>query len=226
MSTSSIGIDIGGSKIRGLLLLGGKIVRVAEIKTPRTKAAFENSLRQLVRGLARGKEIANIGVGCAGIIKNGKLVRSPNISYLKNFDFRPLFPRGVKFLLQNDAQAFLRGEMGSAKRAFGITLGTGVGRAFAKNGRVEKLKRLEEPERWEKEYQKIYDKKLLAKFLGKYLANLFRPYRPAVVIFGGKVSDYPRFLPALGRELKKNGFRGKVKRSRHGEDAVALGSVR
>ena len=41
----------------------------------------------------------------------------------------------------------------------GFTVGTGIGRAFAENGKVKKIKKFEYPEKWEKQYQKIRDKK-------------------------------------------------------------------
>src|SRR3989304_2590142 len=97
----------------------------------------------VVKKFAKGDiKIKNIDVGAAGIIGKNKIIFSPNIPYLKNFDFRGVFP-GFSVKIDNDARVFLRDELkagGKDKIVMAFTIGTGIGRAFAENGKVEKIK--------------------------------------------------------------------------------------
>src|SRR3972149_2996805 len=93
----------------------------------------------LVPHLSREKSMRAIGTGAAGIVEKTTLVSSPNISYIKNFAFRPLWPRSIRLRVDNDARCFARAELLSgagrgAKSLFALTIGTGIGRAYGKNG--------------------------------------------------------------------------------------------
>lgn len=216
-----IGVDIGGTKIRSILWDGKRAIKIQEFKTPKNLTAFKKALRKLIDNSI---PITRIGIGVPGAVSGNKILFCPNIKYLKKVDVRSLMlDVGRKTIkLDNDARCFARAECGK-KRCFAVTLGTGVGRAFAKNGKVLKIKKLEYPERWEKDYQKIRNSKnnrALVNFLAKKLTGRFKEYNPATIIIGGGVSERKGFLA----ELRK-ASRLPVKKSKLGKNAAAIGAV-
>lgn len=227
MAETIIGIDIGGTKTRGVVLRNKtKVLKALEMATPKNLIGFKSALIKLVKFLGQTDKIA---IGIAGVISGGKLVESPNISYLKHFDFSDI--NNLAFdekILDNDVRCFGRAEykIGNAvgkKTVFFITLGTGVGRAVGKNGKILEIKKFEYPELWEREYQKLrdsQDNKKLAEYLGKKLAKLIKPYQPQTIIVGGGVSRRKGFLAKL---KKTSGL--PVKKSKFGKNAVAIGAA-
>ena len=229
-----IGIDIGGSKVRGVLWDERGVIAASGFPTPRGIRAFRKRLVALVAKLmrrAKGK-IRGVGIGAAGTIQGTRVISSRNIPYLKQFDFRSIFPNGA-LRLDNDARAFARAEWlagagRGAKRILVFTIGTGIGRAYGKNGRIARLKRFEYSERGEKRYQKIRDAgsdKALADFLSGALVPLVKEYRPSVVLVGGGVMGRPGFLAKLRTEFKKRGMRTPIRRARMGKNAAAIGAA-
>ncbi len=212
-----IGIDIGGSKIRAVLWNGKRVIKARELKTPKNLTAF----RKLLGKLIGNNSTTRIGIAVPGRVNGSVFVSATNLPYIRNFNLAKLFP-SVKRKLDHDARCFARAECGK-KRCLAITLGTGVGRAFAKNGRVLKIKKFEYPERWEKDYQKIRGSKnnrALANFLAKNLIGRFKEYNPAIIIVGGGVSERKGLLA----ELRK-ASRLPVKKSKLGKNAVAIGAA-
>ena len=201
-----LGIDVGGSKIRGVLHNGKKALRFLEISTPKTKKQFEKSIRKISVQLAAGDEINYIGIAVAGVVEGMIINESPNIKYLKNFDFKKLkLAQNIK--VDNDARAFLKAETVRHRvsdRVLGITVGTGIGRAFFVNGKIKKIKQFEYPEKWEWEYQKIRDQKNnagLANFLGIKLSPIIKKYKPGVVVLGGGVMERKKFFEKMEKRL-------------------------
>lgn len=87
-----------------------------------------------------------------------------------------------------------------------FTVGTGVGRAFARNGRVEKIRKFEYPEKWEREYQKIRDSKntaVLAEFLTSRFAAIIKKYNPETVLVGGGILKNRTFFKQLKKRIKE-----------------------
>jgi fructokinase len=149
-----IGIDVGGTKIEGLLLGGdGREIARERIATP---AAYDDVLaavRQVVERLdhsAAGN--ATVGVGTPGFLQPGRgLIRNSNLQSLNDRpldkDLEAALGRPVR--LANDAKCFVLSEAidgaaappGDLDRArpdvvFGATLGTGVGGGIVVDGRV------------------------------------------------------------------------------------------
>ena len=237
-----VGIDIGGTKTRGILWDGKKILRKRKTKTPQTRAGFENGLKKIIAGLSRGKKIAGIGIGSASVVSGTTLKFSDNIPKVKNFDFnnlRDFIPQvagfhPAKIKVDNDARCFARGEylLGAGcgfKSLFALTVGTGIGRAYGQNGKILKIKKFEYAESWEREYQKIRDRKNdteLAEFLGKHLSKLLKPYSPEAVVVGGGVAlDRKNFVSKLKKEFAKNDLKASVLKSRLGDYSAALGAA-
>lgn len=229
----TIGIDIGGTKIRAVLLSGGKIAAAFAVKTPKTKKEFIKTMKRLFEKLARkGARIKSIGIGVPGIIGKNKAVFCPNVFYLKDFYFRSVFP-GLSVKIDNDARSFLRGELElgagrGAKKALAFTIGTGVGRAFAENGKVRKIKKFEYPEKWEKGYQRVRDAGNggeLANFLAAKLSIIVKKYEPGIVIIGGGILERKNFFGRLKKKLEEKNKKIKVKKTVLGDSAGALGAA-
>ncbi|KKS95132.1 hypothetical protein A3B05_03375 [Candidatus Giovannonibacteria bacterium RIFCSPLOWO2_01_FULL_43_160] len=213
------GIDIGGTKIRAVLLDGKRTIKAREFKTPKNLTTF----KKLLGGILNSYNAKKIGIGAPGAISKNKILFCPNIKYLKNFDIsqlaRPAVGGGTwtsKFKLDNDARCFARAECGK-KPCLAIILGTGVGRAFAKNGKVLKIKKFEYSERWERQYQKLRDSKnnkRLSAFLTAKISVLIKKFKPEVIIISGGVST---------RKNLKLGF--PHKKSKLGKNAAAIGAT-
>lgn len=214
--------------MRGVLWNEKKVLKAREMATPKNLIDFKSTLIKLIKSLGKTDKIA---IGVAGVVNGSKLVESPNIPYIKHFDFsdmNKLVFNFNKMVLDNDARCFGRAEYKMSSTAgkittFFITLGTGVGRAVGQNGRILKIKKFEYPERWEPKYKKIRDSKSnkrLAEYLSKKLTKLIKPYQPQIIIVGGGVSTRKGFFA----EFKKTS-RLALKKSRFGKNAVAVGAA-
>ena len=213
-----LGIDIGGTKIRTF-----HKGRFTEFPTPKNKKDFVKLIGSL-------RKVDAVGIACTGVIEGKKVEFSPNIKYLRNYDFSALKLGKIK--VENDACAFLRAELlnllksdfNRFKRVLGITVGTGIGRAFSLNGKIKKVKKFEYPESWEKEYQIIRDMKndkLLVEYLGKKLNAIIQRYKPKLVILGGGVMNRKGFFEKLRKELNVRSIKAKF-----GVKAGAIGAVK
>lgn len=89
MTTYTIGLDVGGTKITGILFDGKKVVRELTVVTPKSLAQFKKSLSKLVEFLAFNHRVKGVGVGVAGIVntKSGTIQYSPNMKFLAGFKF-------------------------------------------------------------------------------------------------------------------------------------------
>lgn len=216
MKEKAVGIDVGGTKIRGILY-GGKVLKCAEAPTPSSLAGFNSVLDEIIRKLGV-LEKSKIAVAAAGIIEGNRLVGSPNIPYIKNFVFPAM-------KIDNDARCFARAELSriKAKKVFYAVLGTGVGRAFSKGKKVEKIKKFEYPEVWEKEFQRIcrlMDDEKLADFLGEKINLLAEPYQPEIIILGGGLLNRKGLFKRIKREL-----RFPAKRAFFKKNSAAIGAT-
>lgn len=228
-----IGIDVGGTKIRAVSWTGRKVARSMEIKTPNRQKEFAKEVQKIVRAVAGKKKIAKIGIGAAGVVRGTVLIFSPNIPAIKRFDFSRLWPSSVLICVDNDARCFARREylLGAGKNAksiFILTIGTGIGRAYGENGKIQKIKKFEYPERWEKEYQRIRsvnNDATLAEFLGKNLVPLLARFKPEVIVIGGGVMKRQGFLKKMRSSLDQRGVAAKIRGSRFKENAVAIGAI-
>ncbi|MBA3360406.1 MAG: ROK family protein [Acidimicrobiia bacterium] len=132
-----IGIDLGGTKIEGVVLdpLGAEPARL-RIETPR--GDYEATLRaigKLVTDLEgkAGPVAAAIGIGTPGSISGGTL-RNSNAVYLNGKPLHADLERalGREVVLRNDADCFALSEAADGAGAsyrviFGVIIGTGVG---------------------------------------------------------------------------------------------------
>lgn len=217
------GLDVGGTKIRGVVWNGRKVLKVLEVPTPKNLADFKSSLLKVATALGKTDRIC---AGVAGIISGKNVKKSPNIPYIKNLDFS--FMGDLKpQKLDNDARCFARAEYLAGKyrgrTVFFVVVGTGVGRAVVKNGRVLKIKKFEYPEPWEKQYQKIRDSKdtaKLAEFFGKKITELAKPFKPGCIVIGGGVLRQKGFLQNLRKQINIP-----VKKSILGKNSPSIGAA-
>jgi glucokinase len=203
-----IGIDIGGTKIAGILFNGKKVLKELTIVTPKTAADFSYSLKHLVAFLSAGQKIGGIGIGMAGVINVSRktAVYSPNIKFINNFNFNGLFGKKIKVSVANDAKCFAlaEAELGQGKkysRVVGIILGTGVGSGMIQNGKIYTGGHYGAGEigqmfydgkhTFESLYQKARDAhndKQLSKIVGVLLADVYRVLDPDIVVLGGGIA--------------------------------------
>jgi glucokinase len=137
-----IGIDIGGTTIKGLITdHTGRESGFSHIDTLKTPREIDDSICELIRSLSTtGKggagDVEAIGIGTPGSIDRdrGTILKSPNIPGFRNHPLaRNIEKRtGVKVVLENDATVAL---IGAWWKVIGdkyhnwimITLGTGIG---------------------------------------------------------------------------------------------------
>ncbi|MGN0228729.1 MAG: ROK family protein [Muribaculaceae bacterium] len=142
-----IGIDLGGTNIRVGAVSNGKIVRKAQVPTPRTTNPDEvvDAIVDLIRQVAESDVIEGIGIGVPSVVdwEKGIVYNVMNIPSWKEVHIKDILESefGVPVAVNNDANCFALGEkMYGAARLYddvvGITLGTGVGAGLIFDGRL------------------------------------------------------------------------------------------
>jgi predicted NBD/HSP70 family sugar kinase len=229
-----VGLDIGGTHISAVVLSDKlKILSRKTVNTPSSKSKFIGTIKFLVS--KPGLKSPIVGIAVAGIVNGNTLKKAPNIPFLKNFDFQNVFQKQEKIILDNDARAFLKGELNFGKvskksRTIGVTIGTGIGRAFGVGKNVNKIKQFEYPEQWEKQYQKSKNSrnyKKMIDILADGLAPLIKKYRPNLIVLGGGVilNKKQKVTVPLVKIIKKFAIGKKIRISKLGAIAGAYGSA-
>lgn len=143
-----IGIDLGGTNIKGALVNeAGEILR-EESRPTRAALGAEtvcDGIAAVITALAEGTDaIGGVGIGCPGTVDDasGRVVYAPNLGW-RDFDLRAAVKERTGFALRlgNDANAAALAEtlVGCAKGAQSaviVTLGTGVGGGVVLGGRL------------------------------------------------------------------------------------------
>jgi glucokinase len=142
--TATIGLDIGGTKVLGVLLAAdGTIVREERQASPHTGAdALAATSASIVEVLRTEHE--PVGVGVAGLVDRDGFVRySPNLPYVREAPLRDLLAlaTGHAVVVDNDANVATIGEVTcgaarDARDALLVTLGTGIGGGMWIDGRM------------------------------------------------------------------------------------------
>jgi fructokinase len=146
--TAHIGVDLGGTKIEGVVLDGdGRELGRRRVPTERERgyehvvgrvAALVTELRALAPGCRR------VGIGTPGSLsaRDGTLKNS-NTVCLNGRPLRDDLARaiGLEVVIENDANCFALAEVRAgaargARMAFGVILGTGVGGGIVVDGRI------------------------------------------------------------------------------------------
>lgn len=145
--TPRIGIDLGGTKIEGLLIgPNGKEIARCRVKTPRDD--YDGTLHEIA-GLISGLEAeanlkATVGVGMPGSISpHSGLAQNANSTWLNGrpfaTDLAKVLKRSVR--VANDANCFalseaIDGAGKGARTVFGVILGTGTGGGIVVDTRI------------------------------------------------------------------------------------------
>lgn len=146
---TGIGIDVGGTKIFGIIgTEDGTVLAEGKWETARSRTAFLTQMIQIVEwltgqaGITRD-EIGRLGIGLPGRVSGGVIKWVPNLPELNELDLSvALTDRlGIPVGLRNDGQLALLGEqwLGAAKGRNGVvmlTIGTGIGGAIICNGQL------------------------------------------------------------------------------------------
>jgi polyphosphate glucokinase len=222
----AVGIDIGGTGIKGALVDTVKGVLLSDrIKLDTPKGGEPDDIVKVVVEIIDQLKVAKtvpVGVCFPAIVIDGKTMSAANVSKKWiNFDAEKLFEkalgRDIRFV--NDADAAGVGEVrfGAAKDVAGLvvmtTLGTGIGSALIYNGVLipnAELGHIEIDGR-DAERRASYSAKersrlsfkSWAKRLQKYYGTLEFLLSPNLFVVGGGVSkSYEEFLPLLKLRTK------------------------
>ncbi len=225
MVRNVIGLDIGGSKINGIVYDGKNIVRELTIISPRNLEDFKYSVVKLLQFLAAGRNIQAMGVGVAGIVGiKGQIIHSPNMKFLDGVNLTKFFQStGVKKIeIENDANCFtlaegILGKGRGLKNFVGITLGTGIGGGIIINKKLHRGAHNSAGEaghvmadfKYDSEhyFQKARDKKdykKMGEILGILFANLYNVLDTELIVLGGSValSHHAKFLHSALQNTK------------------------
>ena len=220
--TLAIGIDIGGTGIKGAVVdvATGKLVS-ERTKVPTPSGGEPDDIVAVVVDMVAGfgdtADGLPVGVCFPAIVREGKTMSAANVSkHWIGLEAENLFERSLKrdivFVNDADAAGIAEARFGAAKDVRGLviltTLGTGIGSAFLYNGTLipnTELGHLEIEGR-DAESRASYSAKERkglnwaewAKRLQTYYSRLEFLFSPTRFVVGGGVSkEYEQFLPLL-----------------------------
>jgi polyphosphate glucokinase len=222
----AIGIDIGGTGIKGALvdLKHGRLISERiRMATPKggTPKDIAKALEDLIKQLPDSAGLP-VGICFPSVVKNGVTMSAANVSKeWIGLDADALFEKELKrtvhVLNDADAAGLAEAKFGAAKGKKGLviltTLGTGIGTALIMNGKLIPNSELGHLEIDGGDYEKMaaYSAKerenltfnQWAKRLQKYYSTLERLLTPDLIIVGGGVSkEHEQFIPLLKLKTK------------------------
>jgi polyphosphate glucokinase len=221
MSKKAIGIDIGGTGIKGAVVdtkHGTLLSERLRFETPAggTPKAIAKALRDLIAQLP-GAQGLPVGICFPAVVKSGRTMSAANVSkewigFNADTFFENELAREVHVLNDADAAGIAEVRYGAAKDVRGLvvmtTLGTGIGTALMFNGKLIPNAELGHLEIDGVDYESkaAYSAKergnlsweQWAKRLQKYYSHLEALLTPDLIIVGGGVSkEHEFFLPLL-----------------------------
>ena len=224
--SKAIGIDIGGTGIKGALVntkKGSLIGDLIRFDTPAgaTPEQVVSKVAELVEQLDSDHDTP-IGICFPAIIKDGVTLSAANVSSdWVGLKAEKLFAKSLerKVVLLNDADAAGVAEIkyGAGQERNGlvlmVTLGTGIGTALFMNGKLIPNTELGHLEIDGVDYETMaaysaVERESLsfedwAKRLTKYFNQVDRLFSPDLVIVGGGISkQHEEFLPLIETKLK------------------------
>jgi glucokinase len=147
---ASIGIDLGGTKIYGVLLKGDEVAADAKAKTPvhGGPLAVVDAIAAVVQELG-GEGDEAVGVGAPGMVDaaNGVVRRAPNLAgWFEPFALGPALAEalgGRAVMVDNDVNVGTVAELGvgagkGARDMLGVFVGTGVGGGLIFDGKLRR----------------------------------------------------------------------------------------
>lgn len=220
--TRALGIDIGGTGIKGAIVdvdAGELVTERLKYPTPRggEPSAIVATVVELIEKLGGIPDDMPVGVCFPAVVRNGRTMSAANVSKKwVGLEAEKLFEEGlgrsIHFVNDADAAGVAEARYGAAKGVPGLvvltTLGTGIGTALLYNGVLipnSELGHLEVDGR-DAERRASYAAKergrlswaAWAKRLQKYYSRLELLFSPDLFIVGGGVSkNHESFLPLL-----------------------------
>jgi polyphosphate glucokinase len=222
MSKKGIGIDIGGTGIKGALvdlkngsLIGDRI----RVETPEggQPEDIANVVAQLVDQLPDAGRNLRMGICFPAVVQHGVTMSAANVS--KDWIgldadrlFESILNREVHVVNDADAAGYAEIKFGAGKRRDGLvimtTLGTGIGSAIFMNGKLVPNAELGHLEIDGVDYETMasfaakerdnLSWEAWAERLQKYYSTLEKLFSPDLIIVGGGVSkEHANFLPLL-----------------------------
>ena len=141
-----IGIDLGGTKIEGILLDDAlSVIQRTRVPTPKENyREIINQISSLVNELSHNINDFTVGICTPGAIsKQTGLLKNSNTQCLIGMPVKEDLQQklGKKILMENDANCFAISEanMGCAKNysvVFGVIMGTGIGGGIVIDGKI------------------------------------------------------------------------------------------
>ncbi|WEO79139.1 ROK family protein [Cryobacterium sp. SO2] len=221
-SPTAIGIDIGGTGIKGAVVdLSTGALLSDRVKLPTPKGGRPQDIvqttRQILATVSAGAGDLPIGVCFPAVVKNGHTMSAANVSdKWIGLAAEALFEKGlgvpIHFVNDADAAGYAESEFGAAKGVNGVvlltTLGTGIGTALINDGALVPNTELGHLEIDGVDYEtraafsaKERDNLSWEKWAGrlqKYYSRLEALFTPDLFIVGGGVSKHHEdFLPLL-----------------------------
>ncbi len=142
---NTIGLDIGGTKVLGVLLADdGSVVTELKLAAPHAGVdAIVATCADIVASMSKDTS-APIGAGIAGLVDGeGRVMYSPNLPHVRHAPFRERLADacGRRVVVDNDANVATLGEAtygaaAGARHALLVTLGTGIGGGMLLDGRI------------------------------------------------------------------------------------------
>jgi len=222
MTSQAIGIDVGGTGIKGALVdlaTGELISERFKVDTPRhgTPGLIVAAVARIMDQLQLDKVDAPIGMTFPAVVKNGRTLSAANVSpewigLEAERMFELALGRELRFLNDADAAGLAEARYGAAQGVPGLvvmtTLGTGIGTALLYDGVLipnSELGHLEirgkdaeqRASNAARERERLSWEKW-AKRLQEYYRTLERLLSPDLFVVGGGVSkEAESFLPLL-----------------------------
>jgi glucokinase len=146
MEKAILGLDIGGTDIKGGILINGHLQDIRSISTPaqESKAFILETIAEFIESYS-SYEIMGIGIGIPGLVnvEEGIVLGLSNIPAFQHVELKKFLTNRFDkpIFINNDANCFALGvyKFGVGrkyKNLVGITLGTGVGGGIVINGNL------------------------------------------------------------------------------------------
>lgn len=226
-ATTAIGIDIGGTGIKGAVVdLATGALLTDRVKLPTPKGGRPQDIvettRTLLSTVSKGVGDLPVGVCFPAVVKNGHTMSAANVSSKWiGLAAEALFEKGldlpIHFVNDADAAGYAEAQFGAAKDVAGVvlltTLGTGIGSALLNDGVLVPNTELGhlQIDGHDYETRAAYSAKerddlsweTWAARLQKYYSTLERLFSPDLFIVGGGVSKHhENFLPLLNLKTR------------------------
>jgi polyphosphate glucokinase len=220
--THALGIDIGGTGIKGAVVdtaTGELVSERKKIATPKSgkPGAIVKVVVELIEQLGGISESMPVGVCFPAIVRNGMTMSAANISddwigLEAEKLFEKALGRDIHFVNDADAAGVAEVRYGAAKGVPGLvlltTLGTGIGSALIYNGVLGPNSELghlqiggrdaEKGASFAAKERRHLSWSAWAKRLQRYYTHLELLFSPDLILVGGGVSkSHEKFLPLL-----------------------------